>query len=42
MSTRREIDLKAEIEKLDKEGLDALSIVVKQWDDAAEKGEQPS
>ncbi len=48
VSTRRDIDLKAEISKLDKVGRDALSIVVKQFDDihekedAAAKGEQPS
>ncbi len=42
VNSRREIDLKAEIEKLDNEGLEALRIVVKQWEDAAEKGEQPS
>ena len=43
--TRRDVDLKAEISKLDKVGREALRIVVKQWDDialAAEKGEQPS
>ena len=34
VTTRREIDLKAEVRKLDKEGLAALEIVVKQLEDA--------
>ncbi len=48
VSSRRDIDLKAEIEKLDKEGRDALRIVAKQFDDihekeaAAAKDKQPS
>ncbi len=40
--SRRDIDLKAEFGKLDKEGLAAMDIILKQLEDADEKGEQPS
>ncbi len=40
--TRRDIDLKAEFEKLDKEGLAAMDIILTQLEDAEEKDKQPS
>ena len=40
VSTRRDLDLKAEFGKLDDAGLEALSVVLKQLEDADEKGEQ--